>query len=377
MSIIQRTLSRLGYEKRNDSASWDAVALLGNTGGGQAESLAAVYACVSAIAETIGSLPLHLYQRIDNGDRERANQHPLYRVLHDQANPIQTALEFREQMQAAVLLRGNAYAQIIRDGAGQVVALMPLNQVNVLQLNSGRLVYEATIQGKVRRLLQEEVFHLRHRTENGITGISPITASRQTIELALAERDHGQATFANGAKLSGILKFPQKLQAEQKLSLGNSWNSQHGGTANAGKTAILDNGVEYQTISMSMEDAEWIEARKFSVVEICRLFRVPPVIVGDMGHSNYSNSTEMARQFVSMTLRRHLLSWEQAISSQLLTPLARHTYFAEHSLEGLLRGDSTNRAQFYERGIADGWLTKDEVRQLENLPRMKHEAPQD
>ncbi|MGB7479865.1 MAG: phage portal protein [Burkholderiaceae bacterium] len=352
------------------------MALLGGARTGQAESISAVYACVSAISETIGSLPLHLFKRIGDGDRERAHAHPLYVVLHDQANPLQTALEFREMQMAAVLLRGNAYAEIIRDGAGQVIALEPLNQVTVLQLDSGRLVYEVTQRGKVRRLLQEEVFHLRHRSENGITGVSPITASRQTIDLAIAERDHGQATFSNGAKLSGILKFPQALKADQKAALKASWDSQHAGAANAGKTAILESGVEYQTISMSMEDSEYLASRQFSVEEIARLFRVPPTVIGDLRHGNYSNSVEMNRAFVTHTLRRHLVSWEQAISTQLLTPAARTQYFAEHSVEGLLRGDSNNRADFYSKAITDGWMTADEVRQLENLPRMNHAPAQ-
>ncbi|WP_050464393.1 phage portal protein [Herbaspirillum autotrophicum] len=370
MSLIKRVLGLIKPEQRSDP-SWDAVALLGNGRTGQAQSISAVYACVSAISETIGSLPLHLYRETADGDRVRASDHPLYDVLQYQANPLQTAMEFREMMQAAVLLRGNAYAEIIRDGAGQVIALEPLQQITVLELDSGRLAYDVTQRGKIRRLLQEEVFHLRHRSENGKTGISPLTASRETIELALVERDHGTATFANGAKLSGILKFPQQLKKEQRDSLKASWDTQHAGAANAGRTAILDNGVEYQTVSMSMEDSEYLASRQFSVEEIARLFRVPPTVIGDLRHGNYSNSVEMNRAFVTHTLRRHLVCWEQAISTQLLTSAARKQLFAEHSVEGLLRGDSTNRADFYDKGIDAGWLLRSEARRLENLPAVK------
>lgn len=206
MNIITRALNLLGLERRVADPSWDGAALLrsGGVTPGAAESLSSVYACVSAISETIASLPLMLYKRTPDDGRERASEYPLYRVLHDQPNDIQTALEFRESMQATVLLRGNAYAEIIRDYAGQVIALIQLYTVNVLQLDNGRLSYEVTDRkGHMRRLLQSEVLHLRHRSDNGILGVSPITASRETVQLALAERDHGNSTFTNGAKLSG------------------------------------------------------------------------------------------------------------------------------------------------------------------------------
>ncbi|WP_292934533.1 phage portal protein [Noviherbaspirillum sp.] len=380
MNFITRTLSRFGFEKRATDPSWNAVALMaGSTSPGQAESLSTVYACVSAISETIASLPLILYRRTEDEGRERASDHPLYKVLHDAPNDLQTALEFREQMQAAVLLRGNAYAEIKRGYDGQVRSLTPIHndRVNVLQLDNGRLAYEVSdSKGNMRRLLQEEMLHLRHRTENGLVGVAPITASRETVQLALSERDHGNSTFTNGARLAGILKFPQKLKADQRTALTTSWNSQYAGGANAGKTAILEEGVEYQTVSMSMEDAQWLEARQFSVEEIARLFRVPPTIIGDLRHGNYSNSVEMNRVFVVHTLRRHMAMWEQAISRALLTDAGRRIYFAEHNVEGLLRGDSGNRAEFYSKGIADGWLLPDEVRKFENLPRMTNDQRQ-
>jgi HK97 family phage portal protein len=380
MSLITRMLNRLGYERRNASdpywANYSAIRS-GGTSPARAESVSAVYACVSAISETIATLPLVLYRRESDDGRERAKNHPLYKVLHDSPNSNQTALEFREQMQAAVLLKGNAYAEIIRGYDGQVRELLPLHpdRVNVLVLENGRLGYEYTdTKGRVRRLLQDEVFHLRHRTENGATGVSPIAAAREVVELALAERDHGNSTFRNGTKLSGLLKFPAKLNSDQRERIREGWQSQYGGGANAGKTAILEEGVDYQAVSMTLEDAEWIASRQFSVEEVCRLFRVPPTIVGDLRHGNYSNSVEMSRQFVVLSLRRHLTMWEQAISRCLLTEAGRRTYFAEHSVEGLLRGDSLNRAQFYHHAISDGWMDADEVRQLENLPKKELNA---
>jgi len=373
--MLTRLLNHLGYEKRaNPNDPWEAFQVLrsGPVNAQTAQSVSAVYACVAAISETIASLPLHLYERGEA--RTKARHHSLYTVLHDIANEYQTALELREWMQACVLLRGNAYAKIKRGYDGQVTSLTPIHPDRMnLYRTTNSVIYEYTDHaGKVERLLQDEVFHLRHRAGDEILlGISPIQASRETIELSISERDHGNATFKNGARLSGILKFPQHLKPEQKASLKTSWDSQHAGNANAGKTAILDQGVEYQTVSMTLEDAEWIAARKFSVEEVARLFRVPPTVIGDLTHGNFSNSVEMSRQFVTLSLRRHLVMWEQAIAKQLLTPAGRRLYKPEHSVEGLLRGDAKNRADFYQSGINAGWMLPSEARKLENLPRIE------
>lgn len=375
MSIITRALSAIGLEKRsNGDAYWSNFAALqsGPVNAATAQSVSAVYACVGAISETVASLPLILFKR-NGDDRERATDHPLYKVLHDQANDQQTALEFREWMMASVLLRGNAFAKIQRRYDGQVTALLPMSCDRVTVLRVGdKLGYEYTDHmGKVERLLQSEVLHLRHRLgEDGILGVSPITAAKSVIQLAISERDHGVNTFNNATRLGGVLKIPGKLTPEQKASLSASWSTQHGGT-NTGKTAILESGVEFQPISMTLEDAEWIAARAFSVTEVARLFRCPPTVIGDLTHGNYSNSVEMARQFVTMTLRRHLVAWEQAISKQLLTEVGRRVYFAEHQVEGLLRGDSVNRADFYAKGIDAGWMLPSEARKLENLPTIE------
>ncbi len=369
--MLNRLLSRLGYERRayNPNDTWAAFQALRNTSS-DPEGVSAVYACVSAISETVASLPLILFKR-DGEDRTRANEHPLYRVLHDQANEHQTALEFRELMQANVLLRGNAYARIEFDGSGQVSALWPINPDRVSVIRNGdKLAYEYTdSDGKLIRLLSHEVLHLRHRLgPDGVLGVSPIQAARGVIDLAQAEQDHGAGTFANGTRLSGVLKFPGMLKPEQRLAIRDSWASQHAGGSNAGKTAILESGVEFQQVSMTLEDAEWIAARQFSVEEVARLFRVPPTVIGDLRHGTYSNSVEMARQFVTLSLRRHLVAWEQAIQSKLLTEAGRRVYFAEHQVEGLLRGDATTRAAFYASGINVGWMRKSEARRLENLP---------
>lgn len=329
-----------------------------------AQGISAVYACVAAISETVASLPLHLFK-----GEEKARNHSLYRVLHDQANPEHTALEFRELMTAQVLLTGNAFARIQRDNSGQVIALWPLTNVQVIRLSSGALAYEHTDSktGELIRLLAYEVLHLRHRlSDDGVLGLSPIAIARGVIELAQAEQTHGLETFRNGAKLAGILEAPGALKADQRQAIREAW-SQH----RTGSTPVVDGGIKYSTISQSMEDAEWIAARQFSVEEVARIFRVPPTLIGDLRNGNYSNTLELNRQFVTLTLRRWLVMWEQGIHSKLLTEAGRRTYYAEHSVEGLLRGDSTTRAAFYSSGITSGWMMPSEARALENLPAIE------
>lgn len=378
--MLNRILNRMGYERRstnngpNGDSYWQDFAALrtGPVNPQTAQGISAVFACVAAISETVATLPLHLYRDTGN-TREKARNHPLYRVLHDQPNPEQTAMEYRELATAEVLLTGNHFSRIVRGHDGQVRELWPLSNVQVLRLTNDALAYEYTDRkGKVIRLLDHEVLHLRHRIgPDGVLGLSPIAVARGVIELAQSEQEHGVSTFRHGAKLAGVLETAQVLKPEQKQALKESWAQQYGGAGNSGKTPVLEAGLTYKPVAMSLEDAEWIEARKFNVYEVCRLFRVPPVIVGAMESANYSNSVELNRQFVTLTLRRWLTMWEQAIASKCLSEAARRTYFAEHSVEGLLRGDSTTRAAFYASGIQAGWMKPSEARELENLPPLE------
>lgn len=364
-------------ERRDADPSWSALIPSSTAAGvpvspGNAETISAVFSCVQSIAETIGGLPLLVYRNGENGDRARATDHPLYRVLHDGPNERQTALEFREQLTAHVLLWGNGYAEIQSDAAGNVTALEPIHprNVTVLRLPSGRIRYDVADPdtGRVRPLLADEVLHLKDRTDNGIVGKSRIQIAREMLGGVLAAQEHGSATFANGARLSGVLKTPNVLDANSAERIGNSWRAQFSGTANTGKTAVLENGLEYQPLSMSMEDAQWLESRQFSVEEVCRVFRVPPVLVADLRHANFSNSVEMNRWFITHSLRRWLTMWEEGCERALLSPMARSRHFIEHNLDALLRGDGKGRAEFYGSGIKDGWLLRSEARRLENLP---------
>lgn len=371
-------------EQRKQDPSWDALRDRGAISvSGQyvdaksAEGIAAVFGAVQALSESTACLPLHVYQRLDNGDRERADDHPLARVLR-QPNRSQSGMAFRESMTASVLLHGNAYARIETNGAGELVALQPMEtrSVTVVRLDTGRYRYDYTdAAGHVVRLLPDEVFHLADRTDAGsIVGKSRITVARETLGLGLALREHGASTFANGTSLSGVLTVEgnggRNLTHEQKQDLRDSWAARHQGSGKAGSVAVLSANAKFQPLSMSMADAEWIASQQFSVVEIARIFRVPPTLLQDLSHASYSNTAELGQQFVRYSMQRWLTLWESEISRQLLGPIARRRYHAEHSVEGLLRGTPEARASYYETMIASGVMTVDECRRLENLPAL-------
>ena len=187
----------------------------------------------------------------------------------------------------------------------------------------------------------------------------------------MAEAAHGIATFQNGTKLTGVLKMAGALKPEQKRALAESWNSQHAGGINHGKVAILESGAEFAPLSMSLEDADFVASRRFSTEEIARIFKVPPILLGDLSHANYSNSVAMGQWYVTHSLGRIMAAWEQAIARQLLTPAGARIYFAQHSADAFLRADSAGRASFYASGVQNGWLLKSEIRRLEDLPTVE------
>jgi HK97 family phage portal protein len=372
MSIITRIKSAIGLEERAvlGIGGWPVPSSYSSVTPDSAQGIATVYAAVGTIAEAIGSLPLHLYRR-DGDDRTKAIEHPLYATLHHAPNEHQSGQEFKEWMTATMLLTGNAYAKITRGWDGQTRALTPLvtDRVTVMRKAEGISGYEyRDADGKLERFLPGEIFHLRHRAgSDPLVGISPIQAARAVIQLAQSEAQHGQSTFDNGGKLTGVLKVASMLKPEQRQAIGASWASQHAGAVNSGKTAILESGVEFQPLSMNLQDAQWIESRRFSVEEVCRIFKLPPVLCGDLSHSTYSNSTEMFRWFVVHTLKRHMSAWEGAITRQLLTPAGARVYYPEFNAEGMLRGDHASRASFYSSAIASGWMLPSEARRLENM----------
>lgn len=331
----------------------------------------AVYACVRVLAETVATLPLVVYRRQKPRGKLRDPSHPLYTVLHDQANTEMTAMQLRETMMAHVLLWGNAYASIERDGAGNVVGLWPLlpdRTYVVRDDKTGKLVYITTLPNGEQVLLPwDQVLHIPGLSYNGIVGYSPIQCAREAIGLALAAEEFGARFFGNGARPGGVLEHPATLSDEAYKRLRSSWESMHRGLNNAQRLAILEEGMQYKPLTIPPEDAQFLETRKFQVTEICRLFRVPPHLVGDLERATFSNIEHQSIEFVVHTIRPWLVRWEQAINMKLLTPLERRRFFVEHIVDGLLRGDIASRYNAYAIARQNGWMSANDIRELENM----------
>lgn len=273
-----------------------------------AMQMTAVYACVRILSEAIAGLPIHIYRYKEDGGKEKAIDHPLYLLLHDEPNPEMSSFVFRETLMTHLLLWGNAYAQIIRNGKGEVVALYPLmpNKMSVNRDTDGRLYYEYTrssdeahtMKGMTVKLSPADVLHIPGLGFDGLVGYSPIAMAKNAIGLSIAAEEYGSKFFANGAAPSGVLEHPGTLKDPDKIR--ESWNKTFGGTANSGKVAVLEEGMKYSPISISPNEAQFLETRKFQIDEIARIFRVPPHMVGDLEKSSFSNIEQQSLEFVKI-----------------------------------------------------------------------------
>ena len=343
--------------------------------------MTAVYACVRILSEAIAGLPLHLYRYKEDGGKEHAVDTNLYRLLHDEPNPEMTSFVFRETLMTHLLLWGNAYAQIIRNGKGEVIALYPLmpNKMSVDRDEKGQLYYTysraneeaATMTGNTVILKPSDVLHIPGLGFDGLVGYSPIAMAKNAIGMAIACEEFGAKFFANGAAPSGVLEHPGTIKDPAKVR--DSWNSTFGGSANSGKVAVLEEGMKYTPISISPEQAQFLETRKFQINEIARIFRVPPHMVGDLEKSSFSNIEQQSLEFVKYTLEPWVVRWEQALSRALLSATEKPTYFFKFNLEGLLRGDYQSRMTGYATARQNGWMSANDIRELENLDRIPAE----
>lgn len=330
----------------------------------------AVFACVRVLAESIAALPLITYERLDNGDKQRARGFSLYSILHDIPNPLMTASELWEMMAGHLALRGNAFAYIERE-AGEVVALWPLHPGKMtVELKDRDLIYTHQNDGIERKYRSADILHIRGLSSDGIIGYSPLQLCRDAFGSAIAIREYSAKYFKNDASPGGILTTPQTLNAQSQANLREWWNEGFKGSKNAHKTAILDGDLKWQAVSISPEDSQLIDSMKFSVVEIARIFRVPLNLVMDYERSTYSNVTEQNRSFLTHTLRPWLTRIEQAVFKALLTEQEKKRYFAEYLTADLLRGDTKTRYEAYEIGKRAGFLTVNEIRAAENLNKV-------
>ena len=339
-----------------------------------AMQMTAVYACVRILSESIASLPVHLYQYESEGNKAKAVKHPLYRILHDEPNPEMTSFVFRETLMTHLLLWGNAYAQIIRNGKGEVIGLYPLmpNRMTVDRDSNGQIIYQYQMQdsdahtgksGSVT-LRPSEVLHVPGLGFDGLVGYSPIAMAKNAIGLSIATEEYGAKFFANGATPGGILEFPGTVKNPE--SIRESWNKGFSGS-NAHKVAILEEGMKYTPISISPEQAQFLETRKFQIDEIARIFRVPPHMVGDLEKSSFSNIEQQSLEFVKYTLEPWIIRWEQSLNRALLTEKEKPDYFVKFNVDGLLRGDYQSRMNGYAIARQNGWMSANDIRSLEQL----------
>ena len=335
----------------------------------------AVYSCVRILAEAVASLPIHVYRYTETG-KERVYDHPLYYLLHDEPNPEMTSFVFRETLMSHLLIWGNAYAQVIRDGNGRVLSLYPLlpDKMEVDRDGHGQLFYTYTRNtdenpnfseyGRVR-LKPEDVLHIPGLGFDGLVGYSPIAMAKNAVGMTLACEEYGASFFENGATPGGVLEHPGVLKDPAKVR--ESWHSVYGGSKNAGKVAVLEEGMKYQQIGIPPEEAQFLETRKFQIDEIARLYRIPPHMVGDLDKSSFSNIEQQSLEFVKYTLDPWVIRWEQSIQRVLFLPQEKREYFVKMNVDGLLRGDYESRMKGYSIGIQNGFMCPNDVRRLESM----------
>lgn len=373
--------SLTGWAKKSNSPDWGTLEryLAWAFGGGASSSgivvnpqtamqAGAVYSCVKVLAESIAMLPCNIYQRGEKTSKTAATSHPLWPLLHDQPNDFQTNVEFFEMLVACLCLRGNAYAWINRTRSGRVVELLPLHPDMVrVEMGAGfALRYSVTMpDGSFQTLGPGELFHVRGLSLNGWLGISPIAYARESIGLALATEKFGGQLFRNGAKMGGVLEHPGKLGDEAYKRLKISFDEAHSGE-NAHKTAILEEGMKFSKVTMTADDSQFLETRKYQRSEIAAIFRVPPHMIGDLERATFSNIEQQSLEFVTFTLMPWLTRIEKAIKRDLLSPVERQTYTSKFNVSALLRGDAAARSSYYHNGILDGWMTRNEARVAES-----------
>jgi len=329
---------------------------------------AAVYASIKVLAESVAMLPCNLQRKDDKGNRALATDHPLFPLLHDQPNDFQTAVEFWEMVVLHLCLRGNSYAFINRTQRGDVVELIPQHPDLVRPMMTGnwQLEYEVAMpDGRFKRYQTGDLLHIRGLTLNGWLGISPIAYARESIGLALAAERFGGQLFRNGAKMGGVLEHPGKLSDEAYKRVKESFDSATSGE-NAHKTALLEEGMKFNKVSMSSEDAQFLETRKYQRSEIASIFRVPPHMIGDLEKATFSNIEDMALQFINYALMPWLVRIEKAVKRDLFRPIERKTMDLKFNVAGLMRGNAKSRGEFYAGGIVNGWMTRNEARLAES-----------
>ena len=372
-------------DKPQDAVSSAPTFYFGTSGSGKsvtaqsAVQLTTVYACVRVIAETIASLPLNVYEDTEHGS-VKAMEHPLQRLLHDEPNPEMTSFVWRETMLSHLLLWGNSYSQIIRSGRNGIVGLYPLlpDHMNVDRNSKGVLTYTyTTSDGKTVQLDPEDVLHIPGLGFDGVVGYSPIALEKNAIGLGIAAEEYGSTFFKNGARPSGVLTHPNTVRDPKRLR--DNWNATYGGSSNGGKVAILEENMSFTPISLPNNEAQFLETRRFQVEEICRIYRVPPHLVGNLDRATFGNIEHQSIDFATHTIRPWLVRIEQAMNRALFADSEKagsaggRRFYVQFNLDGLMRGDYKSRMEGYAIARQNGWMSANDIRALENLNPISEE----
>ncbi|WP_096704235.1 phage portal protein [Magnetospirillum sp. 15-1] len=329
-----------------------------------------VRCAVKIMGDTLASLTPHLYRRLPDGGRERATDHPLYPLLTDCANGWTPASEFRLVMQTALALHGNSFAWVGRDGAGQVIELIPLDSRTVsVEVDSATMeprYVVTTSNGQRREYSRRDILHIRDVGSSLYKGDSPVQMGREAIGLGIVLEQHAAGLFGRGARPSGVLKYPKQLTDDLLVRLRKSFEGFYKGGDNAGRVAILEDGVTFEPHQLSSVDAQFLEMRKFQLQEIARIWRIPAHLMGDLERTTHNNAEEMGAQFLSYCLMPILKLWQDAIRITCLTPDERREYYVEFLVDDLARADLAARFTAYSQAINAGVLSPNEVRAMEN-----------
>lgn len=381
MSLLGRFFRReiRASIKSDDPYLAEWFGLRGGIGGyvdpNRASGIATAHACIAIVSQNLAAMPLNLYRRAENGGRERAADHPLYAVLHDMANVAMTAFEARELLIASLMIHGNAFARIEWNGRGQVMALHPLDAstVAVERVANGRLRYRVSENGGgTRNYLQEEILHLRYRlARDGVMGLSPVQIARETFNLALTQQETAGKQAGKSFRPEGALVFPNPIGGDKKDQALDKLRQKIEDNGAASGVMVLDGGADWKSFSFSSKDAEFLESRKLTNLDICRIWGVPPTAAGITDNATYSNSDQESRALVVRCLAPMAKRVEQAMNAALLTAMSRQSLFIGHDLAGLLRGDMKARYESYRIGREWGWLCPNEIRGWENLPEIE------
>jgi len=339
----------------------------------RAVQTSAVYACVRILAESVATIPVHVYRKLDGRNVEKADDMPQYALLHDEPNEYQSSYTFREQLQAIASLWGNGYAEIQRNlRTGEVIAIHPLPAGQV----HSELVRTKTSVKKVHRvggtiLDDADVLHIPALGWDGVSGISPIALHRATIGMTLSAEEFGANFYKNGTRLSGVLEHPSNLTKEAADRMRESWSAVYAGKANAGKVAVLEEGMKFNPLTMPLADAEYLATRKFQVNDIARIYNIPPHMIGDLEKATFSNIEQQSIDFVQRTLMPWLTRWEQELNRKLFSQSQKGKYFVKFNVAALMRGDIKSRYAAYAVGRQWGWLCADDIRESEDMNMIK------